>query len=68
MGDNSFELNIPPFLGLHPMFNVDVLRPYFPSLLDTSEVAEQLKPTELNPNYIQYSSNDHILDRQIKGT
>jgi hypothetical protein len=53
MGDNSFELNIPPFLGLHPVFNVDLLRPYFPPLLDTSEVAEQLTPTELNPDCIQ---------------
>jgi hypothetical protein len=25
VGDNDFELNIPPFLGLHPMFNVDLL-------------------------------------------
>jgi hypothetical protein len=46
-------LNIPPFLGLHPMFNMDLLRPYFPPLLDTSNVAEQLTPTELNPDYIQ---------------
>jgi hypothetical protein len=28
---------------------MDLLRPYFPPLLDTSEVAEQLTPTELNP-------------------
>jgi hypothetical protein len=68
MGDNSFELNIPPFLGLHPVFNVDLLRPYFPPLLDTSEVAEQLTPTELNPDCIQQASNDHIVDTQIKGT
>jgi hypothetical protein len=40
VGDNSFELNIPPFLGLQPMFNVDLLRPYFPPLLDTSKVAK----------------------------
>jgi hypothetical protein len=39
VGDKDFELKIPPFLGLHPMFNVDLLRPYFPPLLDTSEVA-----------------------------
>jgi hypothetical protein len=68
MGDNSFELNIPPFLGLHPVFNVDLLRPYFPPLLDTSDVAEQLTPTELNPDCIQQESNDHIVDTQIKGT
>jgi hypothetical protein len=40
VGDNDFELNIPPFLGLHPVFNVDLLCPYFPPLLDTSEVTE----------------------------
>ena len=68
MGDNSFELNIPPFLGLHPVFNVDLLHPYFPPLLDTSKVAEQLTPTEINLDYIQQTSNDHIVDKQIKGT
>jgi len=36
VGDNAFELNNPPFLGLHPFFNVDLLQPYFPPLLDTS--------------------------------
>jgi hypothetical protein len=53
MGDNAFELNIPPFLGLHPVFNVDLLLPYFPPLLNTSDVAEKLMPTELNPHCIQ---------------
>ena len=47
IGDNAFELNIPPFLGLHQMFNVDRLRPYFPPLLNTSDIAKQLTPTEL---------------------
>jgi hypothetical protein len=68
VGDNSFELNIPPFLGLHPVFNVDLLRPYFPPLLDTLDVAKQLTPTKLKPNYIQEASNDLIVDTQIKGT
>jgi hypothetical protein len=45
VGENYFELNIPPFLGFHPVFNVDLLQPYFPPLLDTSEVATQLTPT-----------------------
>jgi hypothetical protein len=67
MGDNSFELNIPPFLGLHPVFNVDLLHSYFPPLLDTSEVAEQLTPIELNPTGIQKASRDQIVDTHIKG-
>ena len=58
VGDNAFELNIHPFLGLHPMFNVDLLRPYFPPLLDTSKIEEQLTPTELNLDYIQHAFND----------
>jgi hypothetical protein len=40
VGDNYFELKIPPFLGLHTMFNVGLLQPYFPPLLDTSEIEE----------------------------
>ena len=40
VGDNAFELNIPPFLGMHRVFNVALLRSYFPPLLDTSNVAE----------------------------
>jgi hypothetical protein len=67
-GDNSFELNIPTFFGLHPVLNVALLRPYFPPLLDTSEIAENLKPTEINPDYMQQKSNNHIVDTQIKGT
>jgi hypothetical protein len=68
VGDNDFELNIPPFLGLHPIFNVALLQPYFPPLLDTSEIAKQLKPIEINLEYMQQASSDHIVDTQIKGT
>jgi hypothetical protein len=58
VGDNDFELSIPPFLGLHPVFNVDLLQPYFPPLLDTSEVAEKLTPTELNPDCMEQETID----------
>jgi hypothetical protein len=68
MGSNVFELNTPPFLGLHPVFNVDLLWPYFLPLLDTSEIAEQLTPTNLNPDYIEQASTDQIVDTQVKGT
>jgi hypothetical protein len=53
VGRNDFELNTPPFLGLHSFFNVDPLRPYFSPLLDTSDIAKQLTPTELNPNCME---------------
>ena len=62
VGDNDFELSIAPLLSLHPVFNVDLLRPYFPPLLDTSEVAKQLTPTELNPDCMEREAIDHIMD------
>jgi len=68
IGDNSFELGIPPFLGLHPVFNVDHLWPYFPPLLDISNMAEQLTPTELNPDCMEQATIDQIMNTQIKNT
>jgi hypothetical protein len=68
VGDNDFVLNIPPFLGMPPIFNFSLLRPYFPPLLDTSEITKKLTPKEINPDCMQDASNDHIVDTQIKGT
>ena len=65
MGDKYFELSIPLFLGLHPMFNADRLRPYFLPLLDTSDIAEQLTPMELNPDLMEHDATDRIMDMHI---
>jgi hypothetical protein len=68
VGDKHFELSIPPFLGLHPVFNVDLSFPYFSPLLDTMEVAEQLTPTKLNLDCMEQETIDCIMDTQVKGT
>jgi hypothetical protein len=68
VGINSFELNTPPFLGLHSIFNVDLLRQYFAPLLDTSSIVDQLIPIELNPDCMEQASTYHIVDTQVKGT
>jgi hypothetical protein len=62
VGSNAFELNTPPFLGLHPVFIVDLLWPYFPPLLDTSKITEHLIPIDLNPNCMEQESIDNIVD------
>jgi hypothetical protein len=67
MGDNAFELNIPPFLSLYLVFNVALLRPYFPPLLDTLETTDQLTPTELKHDCMEKEFSDHIVDTHIKG-
>jgi hypothetical protein len=68
VGDNSFEINIPPFLSLHSVFNMALLRPYFPPLLDTYEIEEKLTPIELKPDCMQHEYSYHIVDTHIKGT
>ena len=68
MGDNSFELSIPPFFGLHPVFNVDHLRSYFPPLLDTFNIAEQLTPREFDLDCMEQVAIDRIMDTKIKHT
>ena len=47
---------------------MDRLRPYFPPLLDTSDIAEQLTPIELNPDCMEQATKDCIMDMQIKNT
>jgi hypothetical protein len=49
VGDNDFELDTHSFLGMHPFFNMALLWPYFPPLLETSEIADPLKPIDINP-------------------
>jgi hypothetical protein len=67
MGENSFQLSIHPLLGFHPVFNVELLQPYFPPLLDT-KVVEKLAPTELNPHYLEKATTNQIMETKMKGT
>lgn len=48
------------------MFNVDHLQPYFPPLLDTTNIAEQLTPIELNPDCMEQATTYQIMDTQIR--
>ena len=61
-------IGIPPFLGPHLVFNVDRLLPYFPPLIDTSDIAKQLTPRELNSDCREQAATDWIMDTQIKHT
>ena len=47
---------------------MDHLCPYFPPLLDTYDIVEQLTPTELNPDCMEQATADQIMDTQIKNT
>ena len=64
--ENAFELNLPPFLGVHPIFNVELLKPYFPPLLDIADVAEEFSHTELNPKVVNPLQSDQIMEVLMK--
>jgi hypothetical protein len=66
VGINDFELNTPPFLGLHLVFNVDLLHPYFAPLLDTSNIIEKLTPIDINPDCMKKEYTDQIVDMKFK--
>lgn len=66
VGENAFELNLPSFLGLHPVFNVELLRPYFPPLLDISQATEHIQAIELNPSTTAPVQCDHVTEAILK--
>ena len=41
LGANSFHMDLPPYIGLHPMFNVDKLKLFEPSFLDEIELTQR---------------------------
>lgn len=42
LDENDFDLSIPTFIGLHLVFNIVLLQPYLPLILDTSKEVVQL--------------------------
>ena len=53
MSESYFELSIPSFLCLHPVFIVELVGPYFRPLLDTLEVVKHLALIDANIDYFE---------------
>ena len=51
IGKNDFQLDIPACLGLHLVFNVDLLRPYHAPLLEQNDL-QIAEPEDIHP-YVQ---------------
>jgi hypothetical protein len=68
MDENSFKLNLPPFLNIHLVFNVELLHPYFMPLLDISKVEEHLALIEFNLHYLEHAIMDDIMETKMKST
>ena len=66
VGENAFELNLPSFLGIHPVFDLELLKPYFHPLLDIVDVAEEISHTKLNLEAINSLQSDQIVEVVMK--
>ena len=49
VSDNAFQLNLQPYLGMHPVFNIDLLKLYCPSLFESKPKVSVL--TDLDPEH-----------------
>ena len=67
LGANAFRLDLPPYMVLHPVFNVDKLKLFEPSLLDEIEEVQR----HLDAVILNFSSpldEDKIFEQQTKKT
>ena len=53
-------------MGIQPVFYVELLKPYFPPLLDIVDVAEEISHTELNLEDINPLQSDQIVEVVMK--
>jgi hypothetical protein len=68
VGDNAYRLNLPPYMHIYSVVNVDNLKLYEPSMLDQEE--EQVLPSieDLAPDAQAELEEDTILKKQSKTT
>ena len=66
VGENAFELNLPSFLGIHLVFNVEPLKPYFSPLLDIANVAKEISNIVLNLEVFNPLQSDQIVEVFMK--
>ena len=67
IGENSFQLDIPACLCLHPIFNVNVLRPYHAPLLEQNDL-QTTEPKDIDPDVQEPLLCDTIVGRCIRHT
>ena len=67
LGANAFRLDLPPYMGLHPVFNVDKLKLFEPSLVDEIEETQR-HPDAVIPDFTSPLDEDKIFEQQMKKT
>ena len=69
IGDNDFPLDLPAYMQMYLVVNVENLKLYEPPLImDTEEVAQIPTVEKFSPEYLDKLPEDIILDRKNKSS
>ena len=60
--NNYFYLYLPPYLSMHPTFNVELLQPYNPTLLKKRTI-KQNPPFDIDLNFNTLSPSNQCIDQ-----
>jgi hypothetical protein len=68
VGDNAYILNLPPYMHIYLVVNVENLKLYEPSMLDQEE--EKVLPTieDLEPDAQEELEEDTVLEKKSRTT
>ena len=67
VGNNAFQLDLPSYMQMYSVVNVENLRLYEPPLIDDSENHVQLPSIEdFSPEFLDELKEDAILDRRTR--
>jgi hypothetical protein len=67
IGNNAFRLDLPPYMQMYAVVNVNNLRFYEPPLIDYQGEHVQIPSIDdFSPEYLSKLHEDMILDRKIR--
>ena len=67
IGTNAFCLNLPPYMQIYSVVNVENLKLYEPPMIMDEEINVQIPSVDdLAPEYMRELQDDAILDRNVR--
>src|SRR5713226_8107833 len=67
IGINAFRLNLPPYMQIYSVVNVENLKLYEPLMIMDEEINIQIPSIDdLAPEYMRELQDDAILDRNVR--
>ena len=67
IGTNAFHLNLPPYMHIYSVVNVENLKLYEPPMILYEEITVQVPSVDdLSPEYMSELLEDVILDKNVR--